>query len=383
MSDSDFYDENDALLPIAENQTAQSADVSSMQLEQRTTSKNNLIGMCLITAATWLLMTAYALLKYTTDDINVSLFECITITNFMQHCIAWLLWYLPSEFTKKQDYVQLWYGEAEYRYNIWFRGFFYWADLYLYWYGITLMPLGDAEAIYYLCPIFVVLGARIFLKEQFSKMFPIIFTFTVIGLTIMCQPKFIVDWFDASANTRFESRSINGRGIIMLIGGCVAWAGMSLMVRSAKKAHWIQLEIVSSLQAFAIWTPLLVLINRFIDTDDFNLDTNGAWMLGSDLSGEVIGLTAIISLLTVLALMLIVVGYQYGEATKVAWMEYMLLPFGFVYQIMMFGVMPNIYEITGIVIVLSTCLLSIAEEYYNYVQLQNKDDDQPGPKEKV
>eukprot|EP01084_Bolivina_argentea_P300390 517972_1 len=127
------------------------------------TSRNNILGMIMITFSTFLLMTADAIYKYTTNCKNVSLLQCLLICDLIQNIIAWILWNLPSTFTKKSTNIKLWYGEKEYRYSIWFRGFFYFCDSYFYWKGISLIPLGDAEAIYFLCPIFVSFGARLFL----------------------------------------------------------------------------------------------------------------------------------------------------------------------------------------------------------------------------
>eukprot|EP01083_Nonionella_stella_P044700 120284_1 len=316
-------------------------------------SKNNILGMLLVAISTFLLLSAFALFQHVSNNLDVSLFECIIISNCAQHCISWILWFLPSSITKKPNYIKLWYAEKEYRYSIWFRGFFYWLDLYLYWIALTLLPLGDAETIYFLCPMFVAFGARIFLKEKFSKTFPVVFIITAIGLTILCQPKWVV--------TDHPAREISTKGIIFCVIGCMAWAAMNLMVRRAQKAHWIQLELVSSLQSFAIWTPFLLLINYFLN-EDYNLDNDGSWRISLEIISYIVSIAA----LTIIALMFVVLGFQYGEATKVAWMEYWAVPFGFVYQWIIFDEIPNIFEILGAVIVIVGCLIGAAEEYYNY-----------------
>ena len=340
-------------------------DRDSSEIEKK--SKNNMLGMIFVTSSTFLLISADAIFKYGSNNLNASLFQCIIISDFIQHSFAWIFWFLPSSITQKSEYHKSWYGEKGNILNICLRGFFYWCDSYFYWRGISILPLGDAESIYFLSPIFVAFGARIFLKETFSKTFPIIFILTIIGLLILCQPRFLTKSITFNKNNNqhdskyYNSSDINIWGIISLIIGCIAWSLMSLMVRITPTAHWIQLELVSSFQTFAIWTPILLFINQFIK-NDFNLDNNGEWSL----SINIIIICIIMGILSIFALMFLVLGYQYGEATKVSWMEYMNVPIGYLYQWIIFNQPPNIYETIGALIIFSTCIIEAVEEYYNY-----------------
>ena len=76
----------------------------------------------------------------------------------------------------------------------------------------------------------------------------------------------------------------------------------------------------------------------------------------------------IIGILGFLALMLNVIGYQIGDATKVAWMEYLDLVFAFLYQWLYFRDIPTNWEVIGCCMLLSTCLIHLGEEYYHYHQ---------------
>merc|ERR1719458_727896 len=77
---------------------------------------------------------------------------------------------------------------------------------------------------------------------------------------------------------------------------------------------------------------------------------------------------AVIGILGFLGLMLNVIGYQIGDATKVAWMEYLDLVFAFLYQWLYFKDTPSTWEIVGCCALLSTCFVNLGEEYYNYIQ---------------
>eukprot|EP01084_Bolivina_argentea_P290324 498661_1 len=348
-------------------QTIQSFNIDSVENElPNNTNENvnptdNIKGMLLLTLGTFLLMSAYALLKVSSNMLQISLFECVIISNFVEYLIVVCLWFVPSSLTKKPSYVKYWYGESDYRTSVWLRGFFYCFYVYFYFKGITLVPIGVAETIFLLCPILIAFGAKIFLHETFSKLFPLVFLFTVVGLVIVSQPKWLLNIVDKTIDDtgRYNATSISIYGVIILIMGCFSWAIMSLMVRQAKKAHWLQLAIVSSLQTSLVWTPMLVFINFIIgDYVDFSLDNDGIWTWSFHTALIIIA----IGILTGSGLVCTILGYQYGEATKVSWLEYTFLPFGYFYQWMIFNEPPNVFEITGTALVMVTCVLSIIEQ---------------------
>ena len=72
----------------------------------------------------------------------------------------------------------------------------------------------------------------------------------------------------------------------------------------------------------------------------------------------------IIGILGFLALMLNVIGYQIGDATKVAWMEYLDLVFAFLYQWLYFKNIPTKWEIIGWCSLLATYFIHLGEKYY-------------------
>ena len=200
-------------------------------------------------------------------------------------------------------------------------------------------------------------------------MFPFIFVLTAIGVIILSQPPWITNWFESNGTARyFQSGNISIKGLIFLLVGCVCWALMSLTVRKIPKAHWLQMELASSLQCFALWTPLLILINWLLEGTGINLDNGGHW----DFSLYPMLVCAGIGTLGVFAFMFLVIGYQHGEATKVSWLEYMNVPIGYMYQYVLFHDSPNIYETVGATIMLTTGIIEIASEWYLYRKAQSK-----------
>ena len=142
----------------------------------------------------------------------------------------------------------------------------------------------------------------------------------------------------------------------------VVCTGTRLLVRKAKGAHWLQMQITASVQSLFIWCPLLILANQFwIETDILG---GGEW----DISSYSVVVMILLGIFGFLALMLNVIGYQIGDATKVAWMEYLDLVFAFLYQWLYFGEVPTTWEIIGFCALISTCFVHLVEEYYNYLQ---------------
>jgi len=330
--------------------------------------KNNIVGMLCVSMSVFLMISADALYKYMCLPMNIPLLQCLLVANLVQHLFAWILWFMPSSITKKPDHITKWYGESESRFLIWLRGLFYFGDDFFYWIGLSRLPLGDAECIYFLCPIFIAFGARLFLKETFSRTFPFIISLTAIGVTILCQPRWLTDFLGAKKSGGWSSEELNPVGVTSLVAGCMCWAAMNLMVRRIPKAHWTQLELTSSLLSFAILSPLAIGI-YFALKPGFVLDASISH-LNAHWQGSLtaIGICAAIGTLSVFAFMFLVVGYQQGEATKVSWLEYMNVPIGYVYQYIIEGNTPNAFEIVGAVIMLTTGVIEMAEEWYYYRQ---------------
>ena len=66
------------------------------------------------------------------------------------------------------------------------------------------------------------------------------------------------------------------------------------------------------------------------------------------------------------ACLLNIVGYQLGEATKIAFLENFDLFASFMYQIIIFGDVPNIFECIGCVLVIIAAILPLIEQIRLY-----------------
>ena len=248
---------------------------------------------------------------------------------------------------------QHWYGNRENRVNLNIRGGLYFLLVFGWYRGLELVPIGDAEAIIFVAPLLIVFIARFFLKEKLPKVFPVTLLLTIAGIIFVCQPEFIF----GSTTTR----PVSIAGLIFLIIMAISWALTSILVRTAKNAHWLQIQIVATVQGSFIWTPAVILLNRYVFHSD--LIAGGMWL---DLTLRNVALILVCALCGFVGLSLNVVGYQLGDATKVALMEYCDLIFAYIFQWAVFGTVPNLWEWIGLACLLSTCMVHVIEEAIKY-----------------
>eukprot|EP01084_Bolivina_argentea_P293344 504492_1 len=320
-------------------------------IDKAAEAKKTLLGMVIVAIGTALFCSVGAIVQYHGGSVlQLMLGRYIT-----QNIIAWFIWlcWKPSS-------CDHWYGDSPFKLNIWSRGFLLFCTVFCWWRGLELVPLGDGEAILFLSPLVTVIAARLLLGEKLPSTFFLSLVVTLTGLVFICQPTFIFGGDDG------EYIALSYEGICFLLGAVVCWSGSCVLVRTAKEAHWLQLEIVATVQSIFIWCPLVILINRlWLHSDELS---GGDW----DFTMPTGIVMVVIGVLGFAALMFNVIGYQIGDATKVAWMEYLDLVFAFLYQWLYFKNKPTMWEIIGCCALLSTCFIHLGEEYYNYLKHQNK-----------
>jgi len=307
--------------------------------------------MVCVAAGTGLIATGGSIVAF----LGGSVFEIMLGRFFVQMVLAFTWW-----FVKTPPGKQHWYGDEGTRLNIWIRGTLYFLLVYGWYRGLELVPIGDAEAIIFIAPLLIVIIARFVLKEPLSKVFPATFVLTVAGIVFVCQPPFL---FSKDSS----HRSVSVVGLVFLFVMAISWALSSILVRTAKKAHWLQIQTVASVQGFCIWTPALMLLNRLELHSE--VVSGGEW---SALSAKNVGLIVLCAVMAFAGMSLNVVGYQIGDATKVAWMEYCDLIFAFLFQWAVFSEEPGMWEWIGLACLLMTCVLHLAEEAVVLVRFRRR-----------
>jgi len=269
--------------------------------------------------------------------------------------LAFTWWFVRTPAGK-----QHWYGDEGTRLNIWIRGTLYFLLVYGWYRGLELVPIGDAEAIIFIAPLLIVIIARLWLKEPLSKVFPATFFLTIAGIVCVCQPPFLFS--DDSSH-----QAVSTVGLMFLSVMAISWALSSILVRTAKNAHWLQIQTVASVQGFCIWTPALMLLNNFELHSE--VVSGGEW---TTLTWKNMGLIVLCAVMAFAGMSLNVIGYQIGDATKVAWMEYCDLIFAFLFQWAVFAEKPGMWEWIGLACLLMTCVLHLTEEAVVYVCVKRR-----------
>jgi len=322
--------------------------------ENAKTAGMTILGMAAVAAGTGFLNAGGCVVAI----VGGSALEFMMGRWIVQLVLASLWWII-----KKPPQNEHWYGDKGLRLNIWTRGFLYFLLCYGWYRGLELVPIGDAEAIIFIAPLLIVVVARVWLKEELSLVFPGTVMLTVAGIVFVCQPDFI---FHGSAG----AEPVSIVGLIFLIVMSFAWAGSSILVRTAQNAHWTQILIVTGAEGAFLWTPLLIVLNHFIFQSD--LIAGGKW--NTSPSGYYVGMVALCGLFGFFGIVFNVIGYQLGDASKVAWMEYLDLIFAYIFQYAIFGEPPNLWEWIGLACLLSTCVLHLGEELVKYVMAKNRVD---------
>ena len=156
-----------------------------------------------------------------------------------------------------------------------------------------------------------VIGGRIFLKEALPKTFPLTLILSLVGLVFIVQPDWIFGMYT------YESYwTISWRPIVELLLAVAAWSAASLLIRKARSAHWLQLDLALTTQSIVLWVPLAILIGRTVITVEsekrgYQL-TGEDWTYGWDMFLLILAL----GFLSVMAVVCNSVGYTMGDATK-------------------------------------------------------------------
>ena len=228
---------------------------------------------------------------------------------------------------KKPESASNWYGDRPYITNIWVRGVLFTVNTVCLWYGVIRLPLGDAITIYYQSPVVIAVIAWAFLGERLPRSTPIICILATLGVLVIAKPHFISSLLNDHENEDIEPLNIDG--LVAMFISLFAWSISAVLVRT------------------------LLLHSEFIGSLDFK-----DW----DFDFVSLGIMVIIGLIGFIALSLNVIGFQYGDATKVAWMEYTAIIFSFIYQIFVFRDPLDRLEVIGCVLVGIACSLSVSEE---------------------
>ena len=232
------------------------------------------------------------------------------------------------------------------------------------------IPVGDAAAIYLQSPMIAAILARILLKESLPKLTPIIIILAIIGIIFITQPSFLTIFGTNSS----ELQSLNIDGVVSILFSLIFWSIACILVRFEKgNAHFLQYQITTSLIMLLIAEPILVIVNYFTFNDSYigGIDIWNYWSF----KFTSWCITIVFGLMSFIGLTCVVIGYQYDDATKIAWIEYNEVIIGYIYQIIIFNDIPDLFDVIGIILLSIASLLTVIEELYKYYTNINDNDE--------
>lgn len=240
------------------------------------------------------------------------------------------------------------FGPRHLRHYIIIRGIAGATSLYLRYCALQYLPLADATVIVLSMPVFVCIFARIFLKEPCGIFHVIALAVTLIGIGFTTKLNIIFN----SSSEEAEAAGINTQneiyGLASGMGATLIGSSAYILVRKVKGLHhsvilfnfaWVAIiettVITASLKGFSMpecgLSPWLLMILAV-------LSFYGQLLLTMALQAEEAGLVSVTR-----------------SSSEVA--------FAFIFQIIMFRQMPDLYSVLGALLVTSAVLLTSARKW--------------------
>jgi len=223
------------------------------------------------------------------------------------------------------------------------RSIFGASNLLIHFYGLKHMPMADANMISAASPVWVVIFARVFLKEPL-KPFDIINVFmTLLGIVFIIRPPFIFGY-----DPLFElNNQYYIAGTIVFFGSVLFQSNVYIMLRMLKGIHF---SVTLSVFGLVGMLESAVFMFALGDSCIPACGEDRLMMVG-------------VGLLSFLAQILLTVSLQVEEAGKVSIMRKSGdILFAFLFQILIFNEIPGRWSIIGACIVSSTVLISSAKK---------------------
>lgn len=202
----------------------------------------------------------------------------------------------------------------------------------LIFYAIRHMPLADASVIVFSVPVIVAIFARIFLKEPCGLFHYFTLFLTMIGVLLITRPPFLFG---------HSTKQYNFLGPLAALLSTFFGAIVYILLRALKNLHFSVIMVT-----FATYS--------IIQT------TSMAWATGNlcwPKCGTERILIIALSIFSFSGQMLLTIAAQLEEAGLVAIARTVDVVFAFVWQIIFFNEVPNIFSIIGAVLVTSSVVL--------------------------
>ncbi|KAL7648195.1 UNVERIFIED_CONTAM: hypothetical protein RMT77_000098 [Armadillidium vulgare] len=221
------------------------------------------------------------------------------------------------------------------RFLLLLRGIFGTTSLLLQFYSFQHLPLGDASVIVFSAPVFVTLFARIFLKEACGVFQTVLILLTLFGVVLITRPPWLLGSFSGNYT------SSEWKGAIAAFTGTIVAANVYVLLRVLKNIHYSIILFDFSLVALII-TPLAAMTSSHPCVPSCGYQR---WLIVAigflSFGGQILKTKAL----------------QIEEAGPVAIARTADVVFAFIWQLIFFGELPDLFTLLGTMLVTSSVLL--------------------------
>ncbi|XP_055677550.1 solute carrier family 35 member G1 [Lutzomyia longipalpis] len=218
------------------------------------------------------------------------------------------------------------------------------TGLMLSFYAFRHMPLADASVIIFSTPVFVAIFARLFLKEPCGTFHIITVLLTLLGVVLITRPPAI---FGDTVPSLVDSQVPDGTsydlwGPVAALSSTLFGANAYVLLRALKGLHFS--VIMTNFGAFGLIYTTIV-----------------SWTIGSAClppCGADRLLVVALALFSFLGQILLTLSLQMEQAGPVAIARSADIVFAFIWQVIFFREVPNVYSLLGALLVISCVILT-------------------------
>ncbi|KAK6636552.1 hypothetical protein RUM43_010214 [Polyplax serrata] len=222
------------------------------------------------------------------------------------------------------------------------RSFVGTTGLMLSFYAFRNMPLADANVIVFSVPVFVAIFARLFLKEPCGMFNVVTVILTLIGVVLITRPPILFNHLVPPLASSNENAKTNLWGAVAAFAATLFGANVYILLRALKGLHFS--VIMTNFGSFA-------LVQTFLVT--YLLGTLCIPKCGMDRI-----LIVALAFFSFSGQILLTLALQLEQAGPVAIARSADIVFAFIWQILFFKEVPNIYSVAGAVLVTSSVILT-------------------------
>lgn len=222
------------------------------------------------------------------------------------------------------------------------------TGLMLSFYAFRHMPLADASVIIFSTPVFVAIFARLFLKEPCGVFNVITVMLTLIGVLLITRPPLIFGNAIVSLDHgQVIDENVGLWGPVAALSSTLFGANAYVLLRALKGLHFS--VIMTNFGGFALVYTCLV-----------------SWWLGAlcwPHCGTERMLVVALALFSFLGQILLTLSLQMEQAGPVAIARSADIVFAFIWQVLFFKEIPNVYSVLGAILVVSSVVLTGARKW--------------------